>query len=92
MRDLVVDSIRFWGKKVEIPGRRFISWLMLTSSKYYNWQERYGKINEHNGFIPRDFWLEDWDCRLAPTAAKADDVEGYLRVKWVLVSRYSNPV
>ncbi len=21
----------------------------------------YGKVNEHNGWIPRDFWLEDWE-------------------------------
>jgi transposase len=21
------------------------------------WRERYGKVNEHNGWVPRDFWL-----------------------------------
>ena len=23
--------------------------------------ERYGKVNEHNGWVPRDFWPEDWE-------------------------------
>ena len=23
--------------------------------------ERYGKVNEHNGRVPRDWWLEDWE-------------------------------
>ena len=27
--------------------------------KFYDWRERYGKVNEHNGWVPRDFWLED---------------------------------
>jgi hypothetical protein len=22
----------------------------------YDWQQRYGRVNEHNGWIPRDFW------------------------------------
>ncbi|GAC1627094.1 MAG: hypothetical protein NVS9B13_23910 [Candidatus Acidiferrum sp.] len=25
------------------------------------WRERYGKMNEHNGWVPRDFWLADWE-------------------------------
>mgnify|MGYP006871988189 CR=1 FL=1 len=23
--------------------------------------QRYGKANEHNGQVPRDHWLEDWE-------------------------------
>src|SRR5207249_3409458 len=33
----------------------------ITASKFYDWRERYGKVNEHNGWVPRDFWLEDWE-------------------------------
>ena len=36
---------------------RFIAWLSLASGKFYAWKQRYGKVNEHNGWIPRDFWL-----------------------------------
>ena len=38
---------------------RFIVWLDITASKFYDWRERYGKANEHNGWVPRDFWLEE---------------------------------
>ena len=24
-------------------------------------RERHGKVNEHNGWVPRDFWLEEWE-------------------------------
>jgi hypothetical protein len=31
----------------------------LAKSKFHSWKLRYGRTNEHNGWIPRDFWLED---------------------------------
>jgi hypothetical protein len=43
--------------------RRFIEWLDITASKFYDWRERYGKVNEHNDWVPRDFWLEDGRSR-----------------------------
>jgi hypothetical protein len=31
--------------------------LGVTASKFYDWRERYWRVNEHDGWIPRDFWL-----------------------------------
>ena len=28
---------------------RLVGWLRLGASKYYDWKQRYGKANEHNG-------------------------------------------
>jgi len=53
-----VDFVRRWSEKTEIGTGRFIGWLAITASKFYDWRERYGKVNEHNGSVPRDFWLE----------------------------------
>ena len=36
-------------------------WLDITASKFYDWRKRYGKVYEHNGWIRRDFWLEEWE-------------------------------
>jgi hypothetical protein len=36
----------------------WIAMLAISASKFYDWRERYGKANEHNGWVPRDFWLE----------------------------------
>jgi putative transposase len=33
----------------------------VTTSKFYDWRRRYGCVNEHNGWVPRDFWLELWE-------------------------------
>ena len=61
VRDQIVDFVRRWSEKTEIGAGRFIVWLDITASKFYDWRERYGKVNEHNGLVPRDFWLEDWE-------------------------------
>jgi putative transposase len=61
VRDLVVDFVRRWSEKAEIGVGRFIPWLGVTASKFYDWRQRYGCVNEHNGWVPRDFWLELWE-------------------------------
>jgi transposase InsO family protein len=40
---------------------RYIRWLGLSAGKFYDWKKRYGKVNEHNAWIPRDFWLMPWE-------------------------------
>ena len=60
-RDQIVDFVRRWSEKTEIGAGRFIGWLDITVSKFYDWRERFGKVNEHNGWVPRDFWLADWE-------------------------------
>jgi putative transposase len=61
VRDLVVDFVRCWSEKTEIGAGRFIHWLGVRPSKFYDWRERYGRVNEHNGWVPRDFWLQPWE-------------------------------
>ncbi len=56
-----MDFVRRWSEKTEIGAGRFIGWLGIADSKFYDWRDRYGKVNEHNGWVPRDFWLEDWE-------------------------------
>jgi hypothetical protein len=42
-RDQIVDFVRCWAEKTEIGGGRFIGWLDITASKFYDWRERYGR-------------------------------------------------
>ena len=49
-----MDFVRRWSEKTEIGAGRFIGWLNITASKFYDWRDRYGKVNEHNGWVPRD--------------------------------------
>jgi hypothetical protein len=60
-RDAVVDFLNRWSKRTEILRGQLIPWLDISASKFHNWSHRYGKVNEQNGRIPRDSWLEDWE-------------------------------
>jgi hypothetical protein len=44
--------VRRSSEKIEIGIERFIEWLIITASKFYDWRERYGKVNDHNGWVP----------------------------------------
>jgi len=57
----VVDYVRQWKEKTEIPAKQFLRWLGVPEGTFYKWRSRYGKVNEHNGWIPRDHWLLDWE-------------------------------
>jgi hypothetical protein len=59
-RDEIVDFVRRWSEKTEIGAGRLIRFV-ITASKFYGWRERYGKVNEHKGWVPLDLWLEDWE-------------------------------
>ncbi len=50
-----------WSQRTELQHKRLLGWADLGSRKYVRWQERYGKANEHNGLVPRDHWLSDWE-------------------------------
>ena len=63
IRDAVVDFIRAWAEKTGQAIDQLLAWLGLTVGKFYQWRQRYGKTNQHNGAVPRDFWLLDCERR-----------------------------
>ena len=67
--------------------KRFISWLGVTKSKFYAWIERYGKVNEHNAPIPRDFWLETWEKEEIIEFAVSNPLEGYRRLTFMMLDQ-----
>ena len=60
-RDAVIDFVHTWSEKTELPSGRLVRWLGVSRSKYYGWGKRYGRVNEHNAWMSRDFWLEAWE-------------------------------
>lgn len=65
----------------------FITWLGIAPSKYYDWQSRYGKANEHNALIPRDFWLEDWEKQAIINFYLEHPLEDYRRLTYMMLDR-----
>jgi transposase InsO family protein len=82
----VVDFIRHWherefGKGVLVKG------LGIGISKFYTWCERYGKDNDHNGKIPRDYWLQEWEKEKIKAFYREHSTEGYRRVSYLMLDR-----
>ena len=83
----MVDYVRRWNQRTEIPAKRFVGWLGITSSKFHDWKDRYGKVNEHNAWIPRDWWLEDWEKQAILRFSFEYPLEGYRRLAFMMLDR-----
>jgi transposase InsO family protein len=64
-----------------------VRWLGVATSKFYDWQQRYGKVNEHNARIPRDHWLEDWERQAIIDFHQRNPLEGYRRLTFMMLDR-----
>jgi putative transposase len=80
-----VDYVHRWTKRAEVPARRMLRWLELGSSKFHQWKERYGRANEHNGQVPRDWWLEDWEKQAILDYHDRHPLNGYRRLTFMML-------
>ena len=85
VRDEVVDYVRYWSDETGIKATKMIRWIKITRSKYYDWLNRYGKVNEHNAWIPRDFWLTDYERQAIINYYHDNPLEGYRRLCYMMM-------
>ena len=57
----------------------------LAKSKYHTWKHRYGMANEHNGQVPRDWWLEDWEKKAIVEYHDKHPLDGYRRLTFMML-------
>jgi len=82
-----VDFTVDWSQRTELPIRSFLGWMALSPAKFYRWQQRYGQANEHNGKIPRDFWLEEWERQAILDFHDLHPLEGYRRLTFMMLDQ-----
>lgn len=82
-----MDWVRRWSDRTEIPAKRWVEGIGLSASKYHDWQGRYGKVNEHNAWIPRDHWLEEWEKQAIVEFHREYPLEGYRRLTFMMLDR-----
>ena len=85
IRDRVVDYVNYWKDRAEVPVIRILSWMGVPEGTFYKWKQRYGKANEHNGWIPRDHWLEDWERDAILKFYWDHPLEGYRRLTYMML-------
>lgn len=57
----------------------------VSRSRYYDWIDRYGKSNEHNAQIPRDYWLEEWEKKAIIDYHWKNPLNGYRRLTYMMM-------
>jgi putative transposase len=80
-----VDFVNHWSGKTGIAVRCFLLWLALATSKWHHWKSRYGKVNEHNAWIPRDHWLEEAEKAAIVDFHAQHPLEGYRRLTFMML-------
>jgi len=64
---------------------RFLPWIVLGTSKFYDWKTRFGKVNEHNAWVPRDHWLTDDEKERICAFARAHPLDGYRQLTYLML-------
>jgi len=68
-----------------LTAKQLLCWLQLGKSKFYQWKDRYGKANQHNGKIPRDWWLQDWEKQAILDYYDRHPLNGYRRLAFMML-------
>lgn len=85
-RDAVVDFVNQWTLRFDcIATKSVLSWLQLHSGKFYEWKKRYGTVNNHNGNVPRYFWLLPEEKDKIVRFYLDHQLDGYRRCAYMMI-------
>lgn len=62
-----------------------VDWVGIKHDKFYDWRSRYGTKNNHNGQIPRNFWLEEWERQVIIEFYGKHRDDGYRRLTYMML-------
>jgi transposase InsO family protein len=82
-----VDFVRELSERTEITQEKIIGWAGISRGKFFDWRSRYGMVNEHNGLVPRDHWLEDEEERRIVEFHDQHPLEGYRRLAYMMIDQ-----
>jgi transposase InsO family protein len=85
IRNEVVDFVLKWTRKTDIAMKWFLEKVGIDKTRFVSWRERYGNLNAHNGKIPKDFWIEDWEKDAIVDFHLQHPFEGYRRLAFMML-------
>ncbi len=74
-----------WTERADVAANLILRWMNVSEGTFHSWKKRYGKVNEHNGWIPRDHWLEDWEKQAILQFHWDHPLEGYRRLTYMML-------
>lgn len=85
VRDAIVDFVRAFARRTEQPVRRVLRSLAIAPTQFHRWAARYGRLNTHNGLIPRDHWLTADEREAILRYHDTHAPEGYRRMTFMML-------
>ena len=74
-----------WTEKTGLARKDLTRWIGISRSKFATWRERYGRVNEHNAWVPRDHWLEAWEKKAIIDFRMQHVDDGYRRLTYMML-------
>ena len=81
----MIDYVRTWANKTELHAKTLVAWIGFDRSKHYQWKDRYGMVNEHNAWVPRDHWLQDWEKQAIVAYHHEHPLDGYRLLTYMMM-------
>jgi len=81
----VVDFVRTFSARIDRPASWVLRRLAISRTQFYRWIERYGRVNTHNGQIPRDHWLTAAERQAILRYHDAHAPEGYRAMTFMML-------
>lgn len=80
----MVDFVHWTSEVGGFSVRTVLPLIGLYENKFLNWEKRYGCENTHNGKMPRDFWLQDWEREAILEFHSRHPNDGYRRLTFMM--------
>jgi transposase InsO family protein len=77
--------VRAFSQQTELSLRWVLERLAVAPSQFYRWTERYGRVNTHNGQLPRDHWLTPEERQAILRYHEQHAPEGYRRLTFMML-------
>ena len=87
MRDDVVRFVVHYAALTGLAVATLLRWIGIGRDKFCEWRKRYGRDNAHNAWVPRDFWLEEWEKKAIVEFYHQHPLEGYRRLTYMMLDR-----
>jgi putative transposase len=87
LRDSIVDFYNHWSARIDFTVKDFCRKIDIGRARFYEWQRRYGKGNEHNAPIPRDHWITEEEKKRIIDFYCSNPLYGYRRVTFMMMDQ-----
>lgn len=84
-RDAVVDFVRAFHQHTALSVQWIVEHLAIAPTQFYRWTQRYGRVNTHNGQIPRDHWVTPAERAAILAYYDTHAPEGYRRMTFMML-------